>query len=85
MREIVHEEKLRDKLWNRAVSRGVEPGARDRFKARCLYNTGLSPDTRKLFQNKSAHMFRKTCERNGGGRWIRTIEVVDNRFTVCPI
>ena len=21
----------------------------------------------------------------GGGRWIRTIEVVDNRFTVCPL
>ena len=23
--------------------------------------------------------------KNGGGRWIRTIEVVDNRFTVCPL
>ena len=21
----------------------------------------------------------------GGGRWIRTTEVVDNRFTVCPL
>jgi hypothetical protein len=21
----------------------------------------------------------------GGGRWIRTIEVNDNRFTVCPL
>ncbi len=21
----------------------------------------------------------------GGGRWIRTIEVSDNRFTVCPL
>ena len=23
--------------------------------------------------------------RDGGGGWIRTIEVVDNRFTVCPL
>ena len=23
--------------------------------------------------------------RNGGGRWIRTIEVSDSRFTVCPL
>ena len=23
--------------------------------------------------------------RNGGRRWIRTTEVVDNRFTVCPL
>ena len=23
--------------------------------------------------------------KNGGGRWIRTIEVEDNRFTVCPL
>ena len=23
--------------------------------------------------------------KDGGGRWIRTIEVVDNRFTVCPL
>ena len=22
---------------------------------------------------------------NGGGEWIRTTEVVDNRFTVCPL
>ena len=22
---------------------------------------------------------------SGGGRWIRTIEVTDNRFTVCPL
>ena len=22
---------------------------------------------------------------NGGGRWIRTTEVTDNRFTVCPL
>ena len=22
---------------------------------------------------------------DGGGRWIRTIEVTDNRFTVCPL
>ena len=22
---------------------------------------------------------------NGGGRWIRTIEVSDSRFTVCPL
>ena len=26
------------------------------------------------------------CPRSiGGGRWIRTTEVSDNRFTVCPI
>ncbi len=49
----MHEEKLRDKLWNRAVRRGVEPGARDLFKARCLYNTRLSPDTRKLSKIKA--------------------------------
>ena len=23
--------------------------------------------------------------KNGGGRWIRTIEVSDSRFTVCPL
>ena len=22
---------------------------------------------------------------SGGGEWIRTTEVVDNRFTVCPL
>ncbi len=28
---------------------------------------------------------QKTCSFTGGGRWIRTIEVRDNRFTVCPL
>lgn len=81
----MNEEKLWDKLWKQAARRGVETGARDFLKARRLFDAGLSPDTGGFFQNKSAHMFRKTCECNGGGRWIRTIEVVDNRFTVCPI
>ena len=22
---------------------------------------------------------------SGGGRWIRTTEIIDNRFTVCPL
>ena len=26
-----------------------------------------------------------SSSKDGGGRWIRTTEVVDNRFTVCPI
>lgn len=43
MREIVHEEKLRDKLWNRAAHRGVETGARDFLKARRLFNAGPFP------------------------------------------
>ncbi len=25
------------------------------------------------------------CFKNGGERWIRTTEVCDNRFTVCPL
>ena len=25
------------------------------------------------------------CSYYGGGRWIRTTEVSDNRFTVCPL
>ena len=34
--------------------------------------------------NKSlAHFMRGFV--NGGGEWIRTTEVVDNRFTVCPL
>ena len=27
----------------------------------------------------------KKCFIYGGGRWIRTIEITDNRFTVCPL
>ena len=29
--------------------------------------------------------YLRPCFKNGGERWIRTIEVVDNRFTVCPL
>ena len=33
-----------------------------------------------------AHSVNRECTRLcGGGRWIRTIEVTDNRFTVCPL
>ena len=28
---------------------------------------------------------KRTLLRRGGGGWIRTTEVVDNRFTVCPL
>ena len=28
---------------------------------------------------------RQSLRSIGGGRWIRTTEVSDNRFTVCPI
>ena len=27
----------------------------------------------------------KVSTPSGGGRWIRTTEVSDNRFTVCPL
>ena len=35
-------------------------------------------------QNKSLAYFTQDFV-NGGGEWIRTTEVVDNRFTVCPL
>ena len=45
--------------------------------------------TYNLYLNKiksPAHSFNSECTRLcGGGRWIRTIEVRDNRFTVCPL
>ena len=34
--------------------------------------------------NKSLAYFMQDFV-NGGGEWIRTTEVVDNRFTVCPL
>ena len=34
--------------------------------------------------NKSLAYFMQDFV-NGGGEWIRTAEVVDNRFTVCPL
>ena len=34
--------------------------------------------------NKSPAYFMQDFV-NGGGEWIRTTEVVDNRFTVCPL
>ena len=34
-------------------------------------------------KNKKLRTF--SCSELGGGRWIRTTEVSDNRFTVCPL
>ena len=34
-------------------------------------------------QNKEGYLSKYPSF--GGGRWIRTIEVSDNRFTVCPL
>ena len=33
----------------------------------------------------SYQLLYSAIDLDGGGRWIRTIEVVDNRFTVCPL
>ena len=35
------------------------------------------------FQKENRHAIRRN-DFLGGGRWIRTTEVTDNRFTVCP-
>ena len=37
------------------------------------------------FLTKKAPHLRCCIVKNGGGRWIRTIEVGDSRFTVCPL
>ena len=34
------------------------------------------------YRNRAPQMW---CPVSGGGRWIRTTEVTDNRFTVCPL
>ena len=34
---------------------------------------------------KRTFVGRQKCVFVGGGRWIRTTEVSDNRFTVCPL
>ena len=39
---------------------------------------------RPPFKKKNRHAIRRNDFR-GGGRWIRTTEVTDNRFTVCPL
>ena len=44
--------------------------------------TALSNPFKNPPQNQKAHL--SMCF-FGGGRWIRTIEVTDNRFTVCPL
>ena len=36
------------------------------------------------FQKENRHAIRRN-DFLGGGRWIRTTEVTDNRFTVCPL
>ena len=39
---------------------------------------------RPPFKKKNRHAIRRN-DFLGGGRWIRTTEVTDNRFTVCPL
>ena len=39
---------------------------------------------RPPFKKKNRHATRRN-DFLGGGRWIRTTEVTDNRFTVCPL
>ncbi len=61
--------------------------------ARELLTAGVEGvDTLDAAQNAGTVLQkRKTCgariahRRCGGERWIRTIEVTDNRFTVCPL
>ena len=36
-----------------------------------------------IYKKREAHSFK--CTSLGGREWIRTTEVVDNRFTVCPL
>ena len=38
-----------------------------------------------FYKIKNTDQSRCICIINGGSGWIRTIEVTDNRFTVCPL
>ena len=65
-------------------------------KLRFIYlvaEAGLEPATFGLWARRAANCSTPRYNKDakhpydlfGGERWIRTIEVVDNRFTVCPL
>ena len=39
----------------------------------------------RVFIYAETLVFTRVSKKNGGGWWIRTTEVGDNRFTVCPL
>ena len=61
--------------WIRPTA--VGPGRGENMPPACF----LTPLPSNLDKNATVPMERL----HGGGGWIRTIEVVDNRFTVCPL
>ncbi len=50
----------------------------------CNTRIKLAPKDFCKYTTKASHISREAFV-NGGGEWIRTTEVVDNRFTVCPL
>ena len=50
----------------------------------CLKNTTFLQNQKSENSCKNA-WYSENIRRFGGGRWIRTTEVIDSRFTVCPL
>ena len=73
---------------NWRVTPGSNPSS-NRKLAKCIYKNET-----QFFREKSPQTLGITIKNDsrsfwiwnhGGGRWIRTTEVSDNRFTVCPL
>ena len=56
------------------------------FAKQIFHSEAISLARRANFVEKSTHLSVDKCVLfSGGGWWIRTTEVSDNRFTVCPL
>ena len=68
-------------IQQRTLAKTAEETEELRSRKKGIVSCG-EPSVKENQREAKTHWFKI---KNGGGRWIRTIEVSDSRFTVCPL